>query len=101
MWGTNQPKFAAKQKQPAKGILLVLLTIVAGVVVAPTYLAIAGGNLTPPGPVPSHAIIVSVVITFWATIMFGGWPFKSLLKNQVAAGIALLVACYVGNLLLF
>jgi len=101
MWGTNQPKFAAKQKQPAKGILLVLLTIIAGTIVAPTYLSIAGGNLTPPGPVPSHAIIVSVIITFWATVMFGGWPFKSLLKNQVAAGLALLVACYIVNLLLF
>ena len=100
-WGTNQPAFAAKQKQPVKGILLAALTLLAGVVVAPTYLAVSGGNITPPGPVPSHAIIVSVVVTFWATIVFGAWPFKTLFKNDVVAGVAMLVACYVVNLLLF
>jgi hypothetical protein len=90
IWGTNQPAFAARQKQPAKGILLAALTIVAGAIVAPTYLAIAGGNLTPPGPVPSHAIIVSVVVTFWFSIVLGGWPFKTAIKNQVAAGLVVL-----------
>ncbi len=101
IWGTNQPAFAAKQKQPVKGAMLTLLTLVAGAVVAPAYLAIAGGNLTPPGPVPSHAIIVSVVVTFWATIMLGGWPFKTFLKNEIAAGLTLLVAAYIVNFLLF
>jgi hypothetical protein len=100
-WGTNQPAFAARQKQPVKGILLAALTIAAGIVVAPTYLAIAGGNLTPPGPVPSHAIIGSVIVTFWATIILGGWPFKPLIKNEIAAGLATLVFAYVMNLLLF
>ena len=33
--------------------------------------------------------------------MFGGWPFKALIKNEIAAGLAMLVACYVMNLLLF
>jgi len=101
VWGTNQPAFAAKQKQPVKGVLLSALTVVAGAFVAPSYLALAGGNITPPGPVPSHAIIVSVVVTFWATIMLGGWPFKALIRNEVAAGIALLFSVYVVNLLLF
>ncbi|HEU5240126.1 MAG TPA: hypothetical protein VFU37_23530, partial [Pyrinomonadaceae bacterium] len=100
-WGTNRPAFAAKQKQPSKGILLAALTLIAGGIVAPAYLAIAGGNLTPPGPAPSHAIIVSVVITFWATIILGGWPFKTLIKNETAAGIVLLIACYAVNFLLF
>src|SRR5262249_36187002 len=100
-WVTNQPAFGARQKQPTRGILQAALTILAGAIVAPAYLAIAGGNLTPPGPVPSHAIIVSVIITFWATIIFGGWPFKSLFKNEIVAGIALVVACYAVNFVLF
>ena len=100
-WGTNRPEFATKQRQPIRGLLQAALTIAAGAIVAPTYLAIAGGNLTPPGPVPSHAIIVSVIITFWATIIFGGWPFKTLFKNEIAAGLALLVASYAVNFLLF
>ena len=101
VWGTNQPGFAAKQRQPLKGLLLALLTVAAGVMVAPTYLAVAGGNLRPPGPVPSHIIIASVIVTFWASIMFGAWPFKALIKNQVTAGITMLVSCYVVNLILF
>ena len=100
-WGANRPSFAAKHKQPLKGALLALLTVIAGAIVAPAYLAIAGGNLTPPGPIPSHAIIVSVIVTFWATIMLGAWPFKTWIKNEVAAGLTLLVFCYVLNFLLF
>jgi hypothetical protein len=45
--------------------------------------------------------IVSVVITFWAAIMWGGWPFTPLIKNAIAAGLTTLVACYVVNYLLF
>src|SRR5262252_5169888 len=100
-WGTNQPAFAAKHKQPVKGILLAALTVVVGALVAPSYLAIAGGSLTPPGPVPSHAIIVSVIVTFWASIILGGWPFKARIKNEIVAGLAMLISCYVVNILLF
>src|SRR6185436_16047586 len=35
-WGTNHPSFAAKQSQPAKGILLAALTVVVGAIVAPS-----------------------------------------------------------------
>jgi hypothetical protein len=100
-WGPNQPRFAARQKQPVRGILQAALTVAAGMVVAPVYLSLAGGNVTPPGPVPSHAIIGSVIVTFWATIIFGGWPFKAVIKNEIAAGLATLVSAYVINLLLF
>ena len=36
--------------------------------------------------------IVSVVITFWAAIMWGGWPFTGVIKNPIAAGLVMLVA---------
>jgi hypothetical protein len=75
--------------------------LVVAAIVAPAYLAIAGSNVTPPGPIPTHAIIVSVIVTFWAAIMFGGWPFKALIQNQVAAGLAMLASCYIVNYLLF
>ena len=45
--------------------------------------------------------IVSVIITFWAAIIWGGWPFTTLIKNPVGAGLAMLVACYAVNYLLF
>src|SRR5579863_8173317 len=34
-WGTNQPGFAAKQRQPLKGLLLMLTTALIGAVVVP------------------------------------------------------------------
>jgi len=100
-WGTNQPRFAAKQRQPIKGLLLTAVSLVTGAIVAVAYLAIAGGNVTPPTPMLSHAIIVSVIVTFWGAIMFGGWPFKALFKNDAVAGVTLLVCCYAVNYLLF
>src|SRR5690242_14654090 len=100
-WGTNLPGFAARRGQPAKGILLTLATVAAGAVVVPFYLMIAGGNVKPPSPMLMHATITSVVITFWAAIIFGGWPFKTLLKNEVAAGLALLATSYALNYILF
>jgi hypothetical protein len=35
-----------------------------------------------------------VLTTFWMTIIWGGWPFTVLIKNQVAAGLSLLAGCY-------
>lgn len=100
-WGTNQPALAARQSQPAKGALLVLTTLIVGAVVASLNLRIAGGNVTPPSPMLMHVAIVSVVFTFWAAIIFGGWPFKALIKNEVAAGLAMLVSAYALNYLSF
>jgi hypothetical protein len=100
-WGTNHPSVAAKQKQPGKGALLALTTLIAGAVIAPAYYVIAGGSIAPPSPMLMHVTIVSVVVTFWASIMFGGWPFKSLIKSPVASGLTMLVACYALNYVLF
>ena len=101
IWGTNQPAFAAKQRQPLKGVLLTLTTVVIGAIVVPAYLAVAGGNIKPPTPMLMHAIITSVVITFWGAIVFGGWPFKPAIKNEVVAGLVLVAACYALNYIIF
>jgi hypothetical protein len=100
-WGTNSPRFAARRRQPLKGILLTLTTILIGAIVVPVYLAVVGGNLKPPSPMLMHAAITSVVVTFWAAIVFGSWPFKALIKSEVGAGLALVAACYAVNYLFF
>ena len=99
-WGSN-PGFAAQQTQPVKGLLLLLTTLGVGVIVAALAHAIIGGGVNPPTPMLVMCSIVSVVITFWAAIMWGGWPFTVMMKNQVAAGLTLLVSCYIVNYLLF
>ena len=100
-WGGNHPAFAAARPQPAKGILLTLLALAVGAVVAVVHFLTVGGGVNPPPPMLAMCIIASVVITFWLAIMWGGWPFTRLIKNPVAAGLVMLVACYVINYLLF
>lgn len=99
-WGSN-PSFAARYNQPAKGALLIAVTLVVGAIAAVVYFVTAGGSLSPPTPMLTMCTIVSVIVTFWAAIMWGGWPFTALIKNSVAAGLTMLAACYVVNYLLF
>ena len=99
-WGSN-PSFAANQTQPVKGLLLTLTALVVGGVVAAVCHATIGGGINPPTPMLTMCSIVSVVVTFWAAIMWGGWPFTAIIKNPIAAGLTMLVACYVVNYALF
>src|SRR5512134_1890720 len=100
LWGSN-PAFAARQPQPLKGLTLTISTLVVGAIVAAVSFATIGGGVNPPTPMLAMCSIVSVVITFWAAIMWGGWPFTAMFKNPIVAGLTTLVACYVVNYLLF
>src|SRR6202049_1869988 len=100
-WGTRHPAFAANASEPVKGILLTMFALAVGVIVAAVHHATVGGAVSPPTPMLAMCAIVSVPITFWAAIMWGGWPFTTLIKNQVAAGLAMLVVCYAVNYALF
>ncbi len=99
-WGGN-PAFAAARKQPGKGVLLILFALVVGAIVAFVSFETVGGGVSPPTPMLAMHMIVSVIITFWFAIMWGGWPFTKLIKNPIAAGLVLLVACYLINYVLF
>src|SRR5215472_11044664 len=100
-WGTQQPAFAGNAKQPIKGVLLTLICVVVGVLIAAALIPLIGGSVTPPGPIIAHWTIVCVPVMFWAAIMWGGWPFAKLIKNPFGAGLAMLVAVYVVNHVLF
>lgn len=95
------PEFAAAFTQPLKGVVLTLATFGIGVLVAVICFATIGGRVAPPTPMLMMCSIVSVVVTFWATIIWGGWPFTTLIKQQVAAGLVLLGGCYLVNYILF
>jgi hypothetical protein len=100
-WGANQPAFVGALNQPAKGLAYVIICLVAGAIIAPIQFATVGKSIGPPTPMLMMCTIVSVVITFWLAIMWGGWPFTKFIKNPVAAGLTLLVVCYLLNYLLF
>jgi len=93
-WKCKLPGFAAQQSQPMKGLLLTMLTIMGGIVASVFLLAVPGGSITPPTPMLMHCTIVSVAITFWLSIMWGGWPFRALIRNPVVSGIVQLIASY-------
>jgi hypothetical protein len=100
LWQTKHPGWAANHRQPVKGILLILVTLMVGAIVVPVYHRAAGGGLGP-SPMLVQCVIVSVVVMFWLAIMWGGWPFNAIMKSPVAAGLATIAISYGINLLLF
>jgi hypothetical protein len=99
-WGAN-PAFTAALRQPQKGVALVIATLLVGMIVAAVSFVTIGGQVSPPTPMLAMCSIVSVVVTFWLAIMWGGWPFTATIKHPVAAGLVMLVVCYLLNYGLF
>jgi hypothetical protein len=100
-WGAEHPAIAGGRSQPAKGILFLLIALTTGALVALVHFVAVGGRVAPPAPMLSMCIITTVVIAFWFAIIWGGWPFTTLVKNPVAAGLSMWAASYVVNYLLF
>jgi hypothetical protein len=100
-WAAKHPHFAASRSQPAKGLLLLLITLVAGVVTGALFFYTVNGGINPPTPFLMMFIIVVVLSTFAASIMWGGWPFMNMIRNPVAAGIAMLAGCYLAAYIIF
>lgn len=100
IWVPNYPRFAVSRRQPLHGLLLLLAALAVGAVVAVIHFFTVGGGVGSPVPMLVQCIIVSVVVTFWMTIMWGGWPFV-LISNRMVAGLSLLAGCYLVNYMLF
>lgn len=100
-WGMKEPRAIAERSQPARGVLYTLLALLAGALVTLAHWTGVGQAVSPPTPMYTQCMIASVVIMFWLAIMWGGWPFSALLKNPLGVGVALMVACYAINYILF
>jgi hypothetical protein len=100
-WATKHPHFAASRSQPSKGVLLILVTVLAGLITGALFFYTVNGGINPPTPFLMMFIIVVVLTTFAASIMWGGWPFMTMIKNPVAAGISMLAACYLVAYIIF
>ena len=99
-WKSEVPVGIARRPQPLSGALYLALAAALASVVALVHYLTVGGGFSPLTPVLIQAIIVSVVVAFWLTIMWGGWPF-ALIQNRVVAGLTLLAGIYLVNALLF
>ena len=100
-WGLKQPRFIAERSQPLRGILFGVLALITGLVVALVHWTVVVGSISPPSPMLTQCLIASVAIAFLLVIMWGGWPFTTLIKNPIAAGLALLIVSYALSYLLF
>jgi len=100
IWGAN-PSFLAKLSQPAKGLALLVMTFAVGFAVSLAALQVVGEGISPPGPIPSHFVIIVVPTTFWLAITWGGWPFNLFGRDPLVAGITLLTAAYVITWVIF
>ena len=99
-WHGDEPAPVARLAQPARGLAYLAIALVVGAIVAVVLWQTIGGGVNPPLPQLSMAVILSVCTAFWLIIVWGGWPF-SLIRNRLAAGIALLVGVYVVTAILF
>jgi len=100
-WATKHPRFAASRSQPARGVLLALITLVAGVITGTLFFYTVNGGINPPTPFLLMFIIIVVLTTFAASIMWGGWPFMSMIARPVPAGLAMLASCYLVAYVIF
>ena len=100
-WATKHPQFAATRNQPAKGLILVLITVLAGIITGVLFFYTVNGGINPPTPFLMQFSVILVLSTFAGSIMFGGWPFMNMIRNPVAAGIAMLAGCYLANYIIF
>ncbi len=99
-WHGEEPRAIAGLPQPARGLAFLALSAAVAAVVAVVHWLTRGGGLQPPTPMAIMTIITSVVTTFFLAIILGGWPF-TLIRNKLAGGIALLVAVYVVNAIIY
>ena len=90
-WGTSHPSNVAKLVQPAKGIVLIAVNLLAGAVFAGFDFVTVGGSVGPPTPMLIMFAIVSVVTTFWVAIIWANWPFYAWIKSATAAGLVMLL----------
>lgn len=100
IWG-GSPPFVARLRQPARGLVLLLVTLAAGVVVSQIVYRTLGDSQGAPGPMLAFFSIFVIVTTFFWTLALGGWPFTAIARHPVSAGIATLAACYLTGLAIY
>jgi len=97
-WKGQEPQPIAGWNQPRRGLgLLGIAVVFAWVVYA--VLSVTFGGSRGDTPFLAFGIILSIVVTFWLDVVFGGWPF-TLIPNRLLGGVSLIVAAYLITALL-
>lgn len=99
-WHGEHPRSLARLPQPWRGLALLVFALAVALVVATALLLTVGHGVTPPTPIVTQCVIISVPISFCLAVVFGGWPF-TLIRRPLLGGFALLVATYAIAILVF
>lgn len=93
MWHNNKPDFVNKYSAPVKGLLLTLITIVAGVIVLGALLLLVSGGhgIT---PMLVQYTIMTIVVTLWLLPIWQCWPVSLFTKDPVKMGLLTLIFAY-------
>ncbi len=92
-WKGREPRPVALLSQPWRGLgLLGIAGLAAGATWAVLFATLGGGR----GDTPflAFGIILSIVVTFWLDVVWGGWPF-TLVRNRIRGAIVLILSAYV------
>ncbi|MCZ6502538.1 MAG: hypothetical protein O6945_08480 [Gammaproteobacteria bacterium] len=101
VWEAKFPKLVTRLPQPMKGLTLLALMAMAGLVVAPATIFLVGGGIMPPTPYTTMFIIFSVVMTFWLVTVMQCWPLTAISKSTGFVGIGVWFLTYVLTYVLF
>ena len=101
VWHAGWPPAAANRPQPAKGLALTLLMVVAGAVCFAWLEYGFGRSFGPPPPMTVMYTILSIVVCLWLALVWRCWPLTLVLKTPPALGAGVLVFSYAVAFLLF
>lgn len=99
-WHGRHPRAITRLAQPWRGVALLGMALAVGLAVAGLLLMTAGRAVTPPTPMITQCVIISVPISFFLAVVFDGWPFTAISKPLIG-GTALLVVAYTLAVLVF
>jgi len=99
-WRGEHPRAVRALNQPWRGLAFLAMALLVGAVVAVLQLITVGGGVTPPSVMVAQSIIISVPITFFLAVVWGGWPFTRI-HRPLVGGFALLISAYAITDLLF
>ncbi|NIB40385.1 hypothetical protein HBA55_12365 [Pseudomaricurvus alkylphenolicus] len=94
VWETRYPAFIGRLSQPFKGLALLGLMVLAGLLISPLIIAVVGGGSMPPTPFAVMFTIFSVVIAFWLVIVMQCWPLTAFTESKGAIGIGVWLLTY-------
>lgn len=92
-WHGEHPRRLGALRQPWRGLAFLAMALAVGVVVALVEWATIGGRVTPPTVMVAQCVIISVPISFFLAVVWGGWPFTRI-RRPLLGGLALLVTTY-------